>query len=369
MKKIFIEGPRRVVIRDEAIPTPGPQQLLVKTELSGVSAGTEMMLYRGTYPNFRLKKWAQWTDYPVCPGYELVGTVVAVGDCGAPENENAERIASLQPKSPIVMTDASEFKVGDRVVCLGEHGEYALVPANLAVKVPDHVPSEEATLAVLATTAMHAIRQAEIRYGDTVAVIGCGILGYLVMQHALNSGARRVIVMDVDDDRLRIAKETGADACINPRKVDAEPGCYQGLIQAVKDANDGLLADVVIEASGFKGTEQQALEIVRQRGRVVIVGWHTQDIEFMFGDYLFKEVTMVASSAIGPEAGLPYAYVRWCSDQSLKWSMELISKGKLSGKHFKPTRFHYTDIEKVYDMIDRRDPAVGLQTMLYWNEK
>ena len=79
MKKIYIEGPRNVVIRDEAIPVPGPQQLLVKTELSGISAGTEMMLYRGTYPNLGLKKWAQWTDYPVCPGYELVGTVVAIG--------------------------------------------------------------------------------------------------------------------------------------------------------------------------------------------------------------------------------------------------------------------------------------------------
>lgn len=359
MKKIVITGPYQVEIQEVPIPEPGEQMLLVKTELSGVSAGTEMMLYRGNYPNFTEKKWPQWQEYPVMPGYELVGTVVAIGPGGKKDSGGGMQIDSLGPASAIIQTDVSDFKVGDRVICLGEHAEYAAVPAVMATKIPDHVSSEEATLAVLATTAMHAIHRAEIRYGDTVVVNGCGVLGYLAMQHAKINGARRVIVLDMNDERLKVAKDTGADAVINPGKVNP--------VEALKAVNDGILADVVIEASGFPGTPQQVMELARDRGRVVLLGWHTEGVHFAFGEFYFRELTVIATQAIGPEAGLPYSYVRWTSDQSLKWAMELIASGKLTGKYFTPTRFRYDEIEKVYQMIDKRDPAVGLQTVLTWD--
>lgn len=359
MKKIVITGPRQVEIQEVPIPEPGEQMLLVKTELSGVSAGTEMMLYRGNYPNFTEKKWPQWQEYPVMPGYELVGTVVAVGPGGAQDQGGGTQMDSLGPASSIIKTDVSEFKVGDRVICMGEHAEYALVPAVLAVKIPDHVTSEEATLTVLATTALHGIHRAQIQYGDTVVVNGCGVLGYLTMQHAKRCGARRVVVIDMNDERLAVAKDTGADVVINPGKVN--------VVEALKAANDGILADVVIEASGFPNATQQAMELARDRGRVVLLGWHTEGVHFAFGEFYFRELTVIATQAIGPEAGLPYSYVRWPSDQGLKWSMQLIAEGKLTGKYFKPTRFRYDEIAKVYDMIDRRDPAVGLQTVLTWD--
>ncbi len=283
MKRIAIVGPYDVQIEDIPIPEPGPQMLLIKTEISGISAGTEMMLYRGSFPNFQLKKWAQWQDYPVMPGYELAGTVVAIGKEEAKPNDNSLRLDSISQASAALKTDAAEFKIGDRVICLGEHAEYVCVPAVFAAKIPDHVSSEKATLAVLATTSMHAIRRADIKYGDTVAVIGMGILGFLTMQHAKNAGTRKVIALDLDASRLEIAKNAGADVCINPGADNA--------IEAIKRANDGILADVVIEASGFKGTEQLACDLVRDRGRVVFLGWHTDNLDLMFGDVIFKELT------------------------------------------------------------------------------
>ncbi len=358
MKKIMITNPFEVQILDVPIPKVGEQELLIKTEISGVSAGTEMMLYRGTYPNFAHQKWAQWKKYPVAPGYELVGTVVEVGSGNSANSGGGLQIDALGPAAAIVKTNASEFRVGDRVICLGEHAEYVNVPAVMAAKVPDSVASDEATLAVLATTAMHCIRRAEMKYGDTVAVIGCGILGYLVMQHARINGARRVIVVDPDESRLKIAQDTNADTVINPTKQNA--------IEAVKESNGGILADVVIEASGYKGTVRQAMELTRDRGRIVVLGWHTDDVTFEFGEFYTKELTMVASQAIGPEAGLPYSYVRWSSDQSLKWAIELIAEGKITGRHFRPTHFPFTDVEKVYQMIDKRNPLVGIQTILDW---
>lgn len=357
MQKIIIDKPYSVKIEEVDIPKPGPGELLVKTELSGISSGTEMMLYRGTFPNFKLKKWAQWQDYPVCPGYELVGTVVEIGKDASSQGKDLKQMDSLGPKSNVMITTTADFKVGDRVICFGEHGEYAISPAVLSAKVPENIPSEEATLGVLTTTAMHCVRRSEIAYGDIVAIIGVGVLGFLTIQHMKNAGARHIIALDLDDSRLEIAKKCGADLVINPGKANPK--------QAIMDAF-GILPDIVIEASGFKGTEQLAMEIARDRGRIVILGWHTDDINFMFGDFYFKELDLRATRAVGPEAGLPYAYVRYGSDQSLIWSMELMGKGLISGKFFKPTRFNYKDIAKAYDLIDKRDKSIGLQVILDW---
>ena len=357
MKKIYINGPYDVEIRDVPIPTPGPGEVLIKTQYTGISSGTEMMLYCGTFPNFKLKKWPQWTDYPVCPGYELVGTVVAIGEEAAVDGDMSQ-LDSLQPKSDVLITKASDFKVGDRVISMGEHAQYACLPAEFITKILDHVSSEEATLAVLGNTAMQAIRRGAIEFGDTVAVIGAGILGYLVAVEAKLAGAGRVIVIDKDNSRLEVAKESGADLVLNPDEVD--------IVQAVKDYN-GILADVVFEATGARGTEQTALDLVRDRGRVVIVGWHTDCMNFQFGDFYFKEVTLMATRAGGPEAGLPYAYVRWTSDQMRNHAMDLIAKGKISGKFFKPSMFKPEEIVEVYDMIAKRDPRIGMQAMLKWD--
>jgi len=126
------------------------------------------------------------------------------------------------------------------------------------------------------------------------------------------------------------------------------------------------LADVVIEASGFPGTERLATEIARDRGTVVILSWHIDELVFDFCEFFYKELTIRATRAVGPEAGLPYSYVRYGSDQSLKWAVELFEKGALSGKLFKPARYSYKDIDIVYQMIDRRDPAAGLHVILDW---
>lgn len=358
MRKVFIEGPYNVQIKDVPIPTPGPGELLIKTEYSGISAGTEMMLYCGTFPNFKLKKWPQWQEYPVCPGYELIGTVVAIGEEAGADDQDLFQIASLGNKGETLTKTASDFKVGDRVMCLGEHGEYACLPAEFVSKIPDNLSSEEATLAALGTTSMHAIRRAAIEYGDTVVIIGAGVLGNLILQQIKIGGARRVIMVDKDNARLEIAKKCGADLVLNPDNCD--------LVAEVLKYN-GILADVVIEASGARGTEQTAMELVRDRGKVVIDGWHTDEINFQFGDFYFKELTLIVCRAGGPESGLPYSYVRYTCDLSRDYCLELLADGKMSGKHIKQSIFKAEDIKKAYDMIANRDPELGMQALLKWD--
>jgi len=357
MKSIVIRGPFEVEIIDEDTPRAGPGEIVVEAEISGISSGTEMFLYRGTYPNFRLKKWGQWRDYPVYPGYELVGRVVEVGP-PAGSFGVAKSIGSLQPGASVIIADTDEFRVGDRVVCLGAHQEYAKVPATLAVKIPDSVSNQQATLAVLGTTTMHSTRRLKLEYGDTVAVIGMGVVGNLALQHAKLGGASQTIALDLDLSRLELAEKVGANHTIQVGKQDP--------VESVLKCTNQIGADVVVEASGAEGTLQLALDIMRDRGTVELLGWRTQESCFLFGDLYFKEGTIIATRAIGPEPGIPYSYVRWGYDQSLRLVMDMIRDGRLKSDFFEPSTYSYKEIKQVYAQIDKGPTSIGLQAMLIW---
>jgi 2-desacetyl-2-hydroxyethyl bacteriochlorophyllide A dehydrogenase len=357
MKSIIINGPFDVEIFAEDVPLAGPGEIVVEAALSGISSGTEMFLYRGTYPNFKLKKWPQWQDYPVRPGYELVGRVVEVG----PPARGAEAggsVASLQPSAGTIVADTDEFQVGDRVICLGTHQQFTAVPATLAAKIPDSVSAEAATLAVLGTTTMHSTRRLHLEYGDTVAVIGMGVVGNLALQHARLGGAAKTIALDLDRGRLDLAEKVGADHTVQVGVEDA--------VELVYRYTKGIGADAVVEASGAKGTLQAALDIMRDRGTVELLGWRTEESSFEFGDLYFKEGTIIATRAIGPDPGIPYSYVRWGYDQSLRLAVDMIADGRLRTDFYEPARFSYKDIKQVYDQIHREPTSVGLQAILIW---
>jgi len=357
MESIIIKGPYEVEIVEEKQPKAGSGEIVVEAEISGISSGTEMFLYRSTYPNFKLKKWGQWKEYPVAPGYELAGKVVDVGR-SAEGSGGTQSVDSLQPSAGTIVADSTEFKVGDRVVCMGTHQQYSKMPATHAVKIPDSVSYEQATLAILGTTTMHSTRRLELEYGDTVVVIGLGVVGNLALQHAKLGGAVRTIGLDLNEERLELAKKVGADFTVQGDKEDP--------VKSVFQYTNNLGADAVVEASGSEGTLQLALDLMRDRGTVELLGWRTQETRFIFGDLYFKEGKIIATRALGPDPGIPYSYVRWGCDQSLRLAMEMIADGRLKTDFYEPARFSYKDIKKVYEQIDKDPTSIGLQAILEW---
>jgi len=356
MKSILINGERSVGLIDEKVPKACSGEIIVEAVISGISSGTEMMLYRGTYPNFKLKKWPQWQNYPIYPGYELAGYVIEVGK-PTRGKESMGAMDSLQPCAGILMADTSEFNVGDRVICLGPHKQFVNVPATLAARIPDNLSFEQATLAVLGTTTMHSTRRLQLEYGSTVAVIGMGVVGNLAIQHAKLAGASRTIALDLDNQRLVLAKNVGVDITIQVGEEDA--------IKKIINET-GIGADAVVEASGAEGTLQLAIDIMRDRGLIELLGWRIVESNFIFGDLYFKEGTIIATRAIGPDSGLPYSYVRWGADQSLRLTVQMLADGRLKSDFYSPSRFPYTEIKQVYDQIDRDPTSIGLQAILSW---
>jgi len=334
MKQIVINKPYSVQIRDVKKPTPKPNEIVIKTKISGISTGTEKGIYMGNMKD--------WIKYPVYPGYEAAGIIMECGEL------------------------VKDFLVGDRVISFGPHAEYVKATADTAVKIPDNLSFEKSTLAVLGTTAIHAIRRTNFKYGDTVTVIGLGVLGQMLLQHAKLAGAGKTIGIDILEERLILAKELGADWVINAKTHNCIEKVY-GFIPTG--------SDVTIEvAGGAREAVHLAMRLVRDRGRVLIMGGGTKGmIQFPYlEDFFSKELEIVASRATGPgwidfpiPSGLPPSYIKWTSSKNFEYSVYTIMSGRIKVDKIKTIVLKYTEVSKVY-----RRMAEGtwrsLHTVLAW---
>lgn len=271
--------------------------VLVETECTAISPGTELMM-NGLYRND-----------PVALGYSASGIIREVG-------------AGME-----------DWRVGQRVACYGapyaRHAEWLLMPRHLMVPIPDQVSSIEASTVGLGAIAIHALRQAALQFGETLMLIGAGILGQLIAQIGRSSGLR-VVVYDLLPERCEMARRLGI------RHTAADPGEAGRLLAEVSEGNG---ADAVIICASSKSGEliDQSLRWLRDCGKVLLVG----DIKPEFSrDLMFaKEARVLISRAGGPgrydesyeREGIdyPYGYVRWTEGRNMGEYIRLIAEGDL----------------------------------------
>lgn len=328
MRYVSVDAPRQVSIRSADAREAGPREILVRTLLSGVSSGTELAVYRGTINTLRNPRWGYWSEYPIRPGYELVGVVQACGE------------------------GVSEVAVGDRVVCHAPHGTWATVAYGDYVRVPDKVANEEASMAMLGATTAHGIRRAQISYGEWVLVLGYGAVGLLSAEHARRAGARRVFVADPVADRRAFAEKRGFVA-LDPTSPTLE--------DEVLEATEGPGADVVIEASGHPVAVDEALRAVRPGGRILLQGTITEPVEIAFSDVpMHKEVTFVSTWGKGPTREGDGA---WTRKENQELAMELIARGELRVSDVPRRRFRFEETATAYEALDRGE-ITAIQVVL-----
>ena len=250
-------------------------------------------------------------------GYSSAGTALAVGGL----------VEGIRP--------------GDRVACGGvgyaNHAEYAVVPKNLVVKVPDKVSDEEAAFATLGAIALQGIRLADPKLGETVLVLGLGLLGQMTVQ-MLRANGCRVLGTDLDPSLIRLAESWGA---IGLPVADADNIC--------RELTGGIGVDAVLVCAGTSSNEPIELcgRITRQKGRVVVVGAVRMDIPRE--DYFKKEISVVISRSYGPgrydplyeEAGhdYPVGYVRFTEQRNMATVLQLIEGGQLDVKRLITHRY------------------------------
>ena len=338
MKQVIAEA-GNVKVVEVPIPHCKDTEVLVRSEFSLISTGTETWTLDATKPigagelvgdSSRLKKAADLAtgvvrkegvsglvDYvnavrhPEVPlGYSVSGTVVKIGP------------------------NVTDVAVGEKVACAGEgyacHAEYVAVPRNLMVKIPEGVSMKDAAFTTLGAIATHGFRQSRAALGESVAVIGAGLVGNLVIQVCKSAGCR-VVALDLRKERLDLALKVGASLALNIEDPD--------LTVHVSHFTKGRGADSVIVCASGQSNDpvNLASKLARDRARVTIVG--RVGMGFDRKDYYQKELDVSMSRSLGPgrydlkyeEQGVDYppGYVRWTLNRNMEAFLDLLAERRV----------------------------------------
>ena len=360
---------------------PAPETLaggiVVRTRFSVISAGTERAkvemgeksllgkamarpdLVRQVFDFARLhgvrqayRKVRNRLDGLAPVGYSCSGVVVEVGE------------------------GVSEFRVGDRVACGGagyaNHSELNFVPQNLAVRVPEAVPLEQAAVTTIGAIAMQGLRQAQVSFGETVVVIGAGLVGILTVQLAKAAGCR-VVAIDVNPERARRAVELGAHAgfCAGDARIE----------ESVKGfSRYGADAAVITASSRSNEPLELGTRLLRDRGRIVVVGDVGLDVPR--SSLYEKELSLAMSRSYGPgrydpayeERGIDYpvGYVRWTEKRNMEAFVDYLAMGAITVGPLIERQCALDEVPVAYEEIREngaytvliRYPALGQETAL-----
>ncbi|MCK5823944.1 MAG: bi-domain-containing oxidoreductase [Ichthyobacteriaceae bacterium] len=348
-------------------PTVKKGQVLIKTTRSLVSLGTERMLVEFGKASL-IEKARQQPDkvkmvldkikseglmptietvfnkleQPLPLGYCNVGRVVEVGE------------------------GVQDFKVGDRVASNGQHAEFVSVPQNLVAHVPDNITDEEAAFTVIGSIGLQGLRLVNPQYGETVVVIGLGLIGLLTAEMLLANGCT-VIGYDLDDAKVEVAKKKGVLA-FNPAKGDNP-------VRYVEGKTNGVGADAVIITASAKSNDiiSDAANMSRKRGRIVLVG--VIGLNLSRTEFYEKELTFQVSCSYGPgrydenyeQKGLDYpmAFVRWTEKRNFETVLNSISTGRLKVKELITEEIDIENFEEIYGDIGN---SKSIATILKYKE-
>ena len=343
------------ILQDVPAPLVRPGHLLIQTTCSLVSLGTEKMLVE--FGNASLiQKARQQPDkvkmvldkirsdglmptleavfnklgQPLPLGYCNVGRVIAVG------------------------SGVTDFKLGDRVASNGQHAEIVCIPNNLCAKVPDNVSDEAAAFTVIGSIGLQGIRLLQPTFGETVVVVGLGLIG-LISAQILRANGCRVVGFDFDQSKVDLASKLGVIA-INP-----DDGTDQ--VKFVEELTAGIGADAILITASAKTNEiiSQAARMSRKRGRIVLVGVIGLDISR--AEFYEKELTFQVSCSYGPgrydeqyeQRGndYPIAFVRWTEKRNFESILNAISSGQLDVEQLITERTPLAEYRQIYDSIGR----------------
>lgn len=341
----------------ENIPAPNVSDgcLLIKVVNSCISAGTEMTSVDSTQKS--LIKLALEQPENIKLGIDMLKTygikktysrIIGMREGGKPTGYSISGVVLAVGKG------IEGYKSGDRVAAAGagiaNHAEYVDVPVNLVMKMPDELGFKEASTVTLGGIAMQGVRRADLRLGEFGVVIGAGILGLLSVQ-MLKSAGIRVIAVDLDEQRLSIAKELGAELTINAAKEDQ--------VKLITNYTGGYGADAVIFTAATSSNQplSESFKSCKRKGKVVLVG--VSGMEINRGDIYPKELDLLVSTSYGPGRydsnyegkgmDYPYSYVRWTENRNMTEYLRMLSDGKINVKKLIHSVF---DIEKVTEAFE-----------------
>ncbi|MCU4742998.1 zinc-binding alcohol dehydrogenase [Natronoglomus mannanivorans] len=320
-----------VEIENRAVPEPGPEQVLISTDRTLVSTGTELTVLSGDVPPG--SAWDDHIEYPFTPGYNNVGTVVETG------------------------ADVEGVEEGQRVATYGSHAAYVCSDAEACRPIPDGVSDDEAVFFTIAEIVMNGVRRSDLTWGEHAGVYGLGLLGQLAVRVSQAAGARPVVGLDVAQSRLEYLPDAPGVTGANPLEDDAEA--------VVREATGGSLADVVFEVTGNPDVITDELEVLREQGRFVVLSSPRGETSFDFHDHCNSPSYTIVGAHNSSHPSVATPANPWTQHRHAGLFFEYVADGSLEVESLVSHRESVTEAPGLYETLlaDRTD-AMGV--VLEW---
>ena len=324
---VWFPRARAVELREETLRGPGPGEVRVRAIASGLSHGTEMLVFRGEVPAnlaLDLPTLAGSYGFPIKFGYSSVGRVVEVG-------------------AGVALTP------GDVVFAHHPHQQEYVVNASLVVRLPPRLPPEYGVFLANCETALNVVLDAHPRFGEEVAVFGQGVVGLLVTQ-LLNLAGARVTAVEPIALRRELALRCGAEEAVTPEDALAR----------IATRTNGRGADVAIEASGNGGALQLAIDAAAFQSPVVVCSWYgNKPVSLDLGSRFHRARLRLVSSQVSQLD--PALAPRW--DRQRRLDTALSQLGELVIAPLITHRIPFARAAEAYELVDQR-PDETVQVIL-----
>lgn len=365
--QLVVPAPHQVRVEEYEIPEPGPDQLRVRTEVSLVSAGTELAIYTGIHQGLTNPQ-TTWPKFPQVMGYMAVGRVEACG----------ERVTAVKP--------------GQRLLCSGRHATTSLIdgtaPGLAAWVLPEELPAEQAVFVRMAKTAITAAAQSGVTIGQSLAVLGLGIIGQIALRLYEGAGAFPIVGIDPVAFRRAAAERGGAAATIDPGKtsdtreqrpraaIDSEAAGSQSpasetralLAERVRAALGGRGADIVVDTTGWASAVPTAMSLAADAGRVVLLGsprGRAESVDF-YSDLHRRSLHVIGAhdSGIGFTARERFP---WTNERVLPYLIHSMQRGRFRVDDLITHVVRPERLPEMYEgLLHRKEEFLGV--VLDWRE-
>jgi len=345
---VVAHGPKDYRLERRRTPRPARHELTVKVSACGV-CGSDVHAFHGAPSYWGSEKMAAWMKAPVTPGHEFFGEVAELGE-GAAERFGV-RLGDRVIAEQIIPCNACRYCAeGDYHLCMvhnmygfqkdiaeGGMAEYMRFgSASKVHKIPPGVTLEEAAAIEPLACSLHAVDRATVGFGDFVVVAGAGPIGMFIIQLVALKTPRKLLVLDVNERRLEVARALGADLTMNPARED--------VVQKVLDLTGGYGCDVYIEASGSPSGVTQGLSMLRKKGRFV---------EFS----VFSKETSVDWSVIGEKKELDVLGAH-ISPNTYPIAIDLLSRKLVTVQGIVTHKFPLKDFKAAFQQAEKLEESV-----------
>lgn len=327
-------APREVILEPCEFPHPEAGKVLLRTERTLISTGTELTALIGEFP--KGSAWDAYIQYPITMGYSNAATVMEIG-------EGVEKV-----------------RVGDRVACTAVHATHAIHDPKYLYPIPAEVESEVAAFVTLTEIAMGGVRLSRVMFGESVVIIGAGLIGQLATHFCRLAGAWPIIVIDPAEQRLATALKMGATYAL-PLTVDAAR-------TEVERLTKGRKADIVFEVTGSPPVMSGAIKLARRRGRIIVLGSPRGPVTIDFHDEVHNFGLEIIGAHISAHPPAETPHTPWSVARHAELFLDLQAAGIIDVAPLITHRYPWRQTPEAYQML-LNDRTQALGVVLDWSQE